>query len=480
MKLGTKIAYNTIVQFISKILSTALGLIAIALITRYLGQTGFGEYTTAITFLTFFGIIADLGLTLVTVQMISRPNVNQDQVLGNLLALRLVSAIIFLGLAPLTVIFLPYGVDVKLAVAVGSFSFLCIALNQILVGLFQKHLRMDKVAIAEIISRLALVAGTIVVIAQDRGLMGIMVITVLSSAVSFVLHFLFSRSFARIRLRFDFPYWRKIVKYSWPLAITVIFNLIYLKTDTLLLSVLKRPSEIGIIAEVGIYGAAYKIIDVLITLPFMFAGIILPILSARWERGDRAGFMNILQRSFDLMVIMAIPLVIGTQLISRDIMILIAGQEFAASGPILQILIGAAALIYLGVMFSHAIIAINKQRKIISYYLFTAVTAVLGYVFLIPRFSYLGAAWTTIYSELVIALAAGWLVWRYTKFRPCLRVAGKSFLAAIIMAIFMLGWQKMLDSHVLVTAFLAVIVYFPTLYLLGGIKKQDILQLKNK
>ena len=81
---------------------------------------------------------------------------------------------------------------------------------------------------------------------------------------------------------------------------------------------------------------------------------------------------------------------------------------------------------------------------------------------------------------MVIALAAGWLVWRYTKFRPRFTVAGKSFLAAIVMAIFMLGWQKMLDSHVLVTAFLAVIIYFPVLYLLGGIKKQDLLQLKNK
>jgi len=238
-----------------------------------LGQVGFGEYTAAITFLSFFGIVADLGLTLVTIQLISKPGANQDKVLGNLLGLRLVSALLFLGMAPLIALLFPYSADVKKAIAIAAFSFLFIALNQILVGLFQKQLRMDKVSIAEICSRVVLLLGIIFVAKTDAGLLGIMVATVISSLSSFILHLLFSFSFARIRLRFDWSYWKKIMRYSWPLAITIALNLIYLKTDTLLLSVIKRPSDIGIIAEVGIYGAAYKVIDVLVTLPFMFAGI---------------------------------------------------------------------------------------------------------------------------------------------------------------------------------------------------------------
>ncbi len=59
MQLSTKVAYNTIIQAFSKSISTALGLVGIAIITRYLGQTGFGEYTTIITFISFFATIAD-------------------------------------------------------------------------------------------------------------------------------------------------------------------------------------------------------------------------------------------------------------------------------------------------------------------------------------------------------------------------------------------------------------------------------------
>lgn len=477
MGLGRKIAFNTVVQFVSKILATLLGLATVAIITRYLGQTGFGEYTTAMTFCAFFGIIADLGLTLVTVQIIAKPGVDEERALGNLLALRLVTAVVFLGLAPLSVWFFPYSASVKLAVAVVTASFLFTALNQIMVGLFQKHLRLDKVSIAEVSGRLALLAGTILAVRLDWGLLGIMAITVLANGLQFGLHYVFSRRFARIRLRFDLAAWKSIVKKSWPLAATIILNLIYLRADTLLLSLIRRPTEIGIIAEVGVYGAAYKVIDVLITFPFVFAGIILPVLTANWVKNNREKFDKTLQKSFDFMAILAIPLMIGTQLVAPDIMRLVAGSEFVVSGPILGILILAAGLIYLGVIHQHAIIAIDRQKNIIGAYIFVAVTAVLAYLYVIPRWSYMGAAWVTIYSELAIAAAAYLLVRKYTGFSPAWGAVGRSLAAALLMA----GAGYLLinaaGAGLIVVLSASVLVYFTALYLLGGIKKQEIMEL---
>ena len=53
MSLAKKVAQNTLVQIIGKIVSTILGIFSLALMTRYLGQAGFGDYTTINTFLTF-------------------------------------------------------------------------------------------------------------------------------------------------------------------------------------------------------------------------------------------------------------------------------------------------------------------------------------------------------------------------------------------------------------------------------------------
>lgn len=477
MQLSTKVAYNTLIQITSKIIATALGLVAVAMMTRYLGKEGFGEYTAIITFLSFFGIVADLGLTLVTVQMISKPNIDQDKILGNLFSLRLISALVFLGLAPLVVLFFPYDPIIKIGVAIATGSFLFVALNQILVGLFQKNLRMDKVSIAEIANRVVLVIGIYVVYKINKGLIGLVVVTVLASAVSFFLHYIFSRSFARLQLYFNTEIYKEILKKSWPLALTIFFNLLYLKTDTLLLTLIKRPSEIGIIAEVGLYGAAYKVIDILITFPFMFAGIILPILTLRWNKNDKEGFKNALQKSFDILMVMAIPLVIGTQFVAKGVMTLVAGQEFSASGPILQILILAAFFIFFGNMFSHAVIAINKQKKLIWLYVFTAITSVIGYFVFIPSFSYFGAAWMTIYSEALVAFGSIIIAWKLIGFFPSFKVFTKSLLASLIMGIILYFLNT---NSLIINLTVAILSYGFFLYIFQGLTKKDILILFNK
>src|SRR3989339_22913 len=410
MKLSTKVAYNAIVQIISKIIAIILGLVAIGFIFRYLGTNGFGEYTTIITFLSFFFI----------------------------------------------------------------------ALNQIFVGLFQKNLRLDKVSIAEIASRIVLVIGVIYVVKLDYGLRGILFATVISSFVSFILHFYFSRRFALIGLRFDFAYWKKIIIRSWPLAVTIVLNLIYLKTDILFLSLIQRPTSIGMIAEVGLYGAAYKVIDVVIIFPFMFAGIILPILTSLWARGDKDSFNTILQKSIDVLMIIAIPLVIGTQFVSRGVMLLIAGNDFVESGPILRFLIVAAGMIFVGNMFAHAIIAIDRQKSAIKIYLFTAVSSLIGYLIFIPHFSYFGAAGVTIYSETVITLGSIYLVYKFTKFFPNFIIIFKSFFASLFM-VFGIYILKFLDYFYLpLVLVVSVAIYFLFLFLFKGISKNDINILLNK
>ena len=472
MNLSAKIARNTIAQIIGKIIASVLGLITIAIMTRQLGQAGFGQYTTIITFLSFFAVIADFGLTLVTVQMISDPTVDQNKILSNLFSLRLISAIIFLGLAPLSIIFFPYDPIIKLGVAVTGLSFFFNALNQILVGIFQKHLRMIIVSAAEVISRLALLAGVVFTVYFGYGLIGILIATVASSAISFIIHYRSSFRYVKIKITFDRDVWLLIFQKSWPLAITIIFNLIYLRADILILSLVKSQSD------VGIYGAAYKAVDILITLPFMFAGIILPILTASWIVKDINRFKNIMQKSFDILIIMAMPLLLGTLLTARPVMVLVAGKDFVLSGEILKILILAVAIIFLGCLFSHGVIAIDQQKKMIPVYIFTAITALIGYLIFIPRYSYFGAAWVTVYSELVIALVAYCLLVKHTQFKPNLTILLKSIAASLIMmAVIFLLLTKL---NLLLLLLIAMIVYFCALYFLGGITRKDVLALLNK
>jgi O-antigen/teichoic acid export membrane protein len=477
MNLAKKIAHNTLIQIAGKIISTILGLFSLALITRYLGQTGFGEYTTVITFLSFFAVIADLGLTLITVQMISCEKDAENKILNNLFSLRLISILFFLILAPLTVIFLPYSAAVKIGVVIAAASFIFPALNQVIVGLFQKKLNMDRAALAEVISRLILVVGIILTQKLNAGLNGILFATVASSASSFVLHYIFALKYATIKCEFDLSLWKKIISRSWPLALTIILNLIYLRADTLILSLIKGPEV------VGLYGAAYKIIDVITTLPFMFAGLILPILTTAWTENNHSYFKKILQKSFDFMAVISIPLVIGSQFLGKPVMYFVAGRDFVLAGDILKILIFAVAAIFLGTMFSHGVIALDKQKKMIGFYVFTSISSLIAYLILIPRYSYVGAAAVTIYSEVLIAIFSAYCIFKYSRFFPRMAIFGKALLSGAVMGLFIYffpaHYQTTLGGLILIII-LASLLYFLFLYIIGGIKSADLKSILKK
>ncbi len=477
MKLSAKVAYNTLVQIASKFIATAMGLVVVGILTRYLGQTGFGKYTTIMAFLSLFGIIADLGLTLITAQMISQPGTDKQRTLNNLFSLRFFSALILLGLAPLIVLLFPYEADVKLGVLIGSFSFLFISLNQILVGFFQNRLRMDKVSIAEVVGRGILLLGVALVAYYNWGLLGAMVATVVANLINFLFHFFFASKFIKIRFRFDFSYWKKILKKTWPLATTIVLNLIYLKGDILVLSLVDSQKE------VGIYGAGYKVIDVVVMIPFIFAGIILPIMTSAWAEKEKNKFKEIVQKGFNLMIILSLPLLIGTQFVSQEIMEIVAGKNFKDSGEILQILVLAALFIFLGVIFSHLIIAIDKQKKVIGAYIFTGITSLIGYFIFIPKYSYLGAAWMTVYSEALIFILIFYYAWKYTRFLPRFYCFLKALIASLAMgaALFYLPADYYSSVPGLgLTLIGSAVFYFILLYFLGGISRTDLKYLSGK
>lgn len=468
MSLTRQVAHNTIYQAVGKVLATILGVLAIALMTRYLGQAGFGQYSTIIAFLQFFGIMVDMGLTLITVQMIAQPGADEEKIVGNIFALRFFSALIFLSLAPLVALLTPYPAIIKIGIAITALHFFFIALTQVLIGLFQKHLSTGRAAIAEVVGRIFLLAGIILAIYYSRGILWIMVAVILGSLANFLVAYWLSKKFVRIRLRFDWLIWQKILILAWPVGISIIFNLIYLKADTLILSFLRPESE------VGLYGAPYRVLEILVTFPFMFVGLIMPSLTYHWASQDREKMKKIIQKAFDALALLAVPLVVGTFFLGRPIMILVAGQEFAVSGDILKILMLACGIIFLGVLFAHVIVVTNQQKRMIWGYLATAVIALAGYLIFIPKYSYWGAAWMTVVSESMIALIAFIVAYRTTKIMPSPRILIKAIIASLIMAVPL--W--LLDNYsILILIPLAVLIYLPVLYLIKGFDKKVILEI---
>ncbi len=444
------IAKNTVIQVVGRTFGTIFGLITLGVMTRYLGTTGYGAFTTVTSFLQFFGILVDFGLSLTTVAMLAEHGADKDKIASNIFTLRVISAALFFAIAPLVVLAFPYSHEIKSGVGVAAASFFMIALNQVLTSVLQKELRMARAAAAEVVGRSGLLFGVLAVAHWHLGLKWMLSTLVLGNALTALWNWLLVRKLVRVDWRFDWLVWKEVFDRSWPIALAITFNLVYLKGDVIVLS-LTRSQE-----EVGIYGAAYKILDVLTVVPIMFMGLVLPLLVKARHENSQGDWNRIMQKAFDFMAVLAMPLVAGTLVVGDALMNLFAGDAFAGAGQLLVILIVACAAVFFGSFFGHAVIAAKKQRVMVWGYAIDAIIATALYVWSIPKYGPVAAAWVTVAAESFIACATFFVVWRATKFVPSLGVALRAALAASLMA----GFVSILpDMHVLIKVVLGGVAY---------------------
>lgn len=477
MSTTRSIAHNTIVQIIGKIISTIFGLLAVGMMTRYLGTEKFGWYVTAITFLQFVGIIIDFGLIPVTSQMLSElpaslrsaspteHEIYKEKLLKNLLGFRLVTAVIFLGIAPFIALFFPYPLEVKIAIAFSTISFLCICLNQILTGFFQYKLKMYWQSFADIAGRIVLVGGLWLLIYKHGSYLPIMGTLVASALAYTIIFWLGANKYAKLGFAFNWPIWKEIIKKMWPLAISIIFNVIYLRGDTVLLTFFRSQTE------VGIYGAAYRVIDILSQMAMLIMGVMLPLMSYHWSRNIKEGFKKYYQQSFDIIMLITVPIVATFIMLGKPIMTLVAGKGFIESGTYLQILILAIGGVYLGAVFGHTAVAINRQKQTMWIYISNAVITLTGYLIFIPRYGAWGAAWMTVFSEFYTGLWLFIIVRRFTKER----LSYQTFLKIIVSGILMAASLYFLSEiNVIIAALVGALIYGTTIFLTGAVSKDTI------
>jgi len=472
MSTTKKVAHNTLVQIVGKIISVGLGLVALGMMTRYLGTEQFGWYTTAITFLGFAGILIDFGLIPVTAQMMSEPKFDKTKLFQNLMTYRFVTAIIFFALMPFVVLFFPYPPEVKMAVAFMTISFLGVSMNQVLVGFFQTKLQMHVQVASEVIGRVMLVIGTWLFIYLGHEFLSLMVVVTAAGIAYTIALWIAAAKRTTTRFRFDRDVWKAITVKMWPIAISIVFNVVYLKGDILLLSLFREQSE------VGLYGAAYRVIDILAQMAMMIMGVMLPLMAYAWSRKNKHNFKKFFQQSFDIMMMLAVPMVVGALALADDIVLLVAGPEFIESATILRILILAVFGVYLGAVFGHAAVAIDKQKQTMWIYISVAILTLIGYLIFIPSHGMYGAAWMTVFSELVAGVLLFFTIRHYSKETLQTKTFGLIIFSSLVMGAGLLIFS---DLHLLLAVPLGVLIYGGFLYGLGAISKEtvrEILSLK--
>ena len=483
MTLTHKIAKHTTVQIVGRFIGFMLSLISIVFLTRYLGTDGFGKYITIVVFVNMVAVFAGFGLDQILIKEYFKTK-RKKYLIANTLALRAIGSLLIFIIGAIIGHFLPYAPIIKIGICVYSLSSFLVAVELIFLDIFQINLRMHHQVIAETVNRIITLLLIIASIYLNLGLAFILLSTATGSAIQILIAYFWVNKIVTIKLRFNFKMWRNLLIKAIPLGISAVLIFIYYKVDTIILSLMK-PS-----ADVGIYGAAYKVLDIVSTFPGMFCGLLLPVFANVFTKNKMPHFNKLIQKGFDVLAITGIPITIILFSLARPIILLVAGNQFTSSVLALQILAPSAALIYLNWIFWIALVGGDKQNNLILPYLLITIFNVILNLILIPRYSYLGAASTTIATQLIALFIPWWLTKKFFKTSLSLVIPAKAIVAGVVMFFvfyliqkfnLFINWQGMenINTFYRLIALTIIVLFGSAIYLgvlgiTGALKKSMI------
>ncbi len=182
---------------------------------------------------------------------------------------------------------------------------------------------------------------------------------------------------------------------AWPFAITGISINLYLWIDTIILSLIKGPDA------VGLYNASYKLILVLLFIPVVFNNAVFPLMS-QYYITSKESLNFIFEKLFKLMILIAVPIGVGTVFIANKVIIIIYGDQFIGAIIALQILIWSTVLTFARSPLERLLESTNRQLLITKVFIIGVIFNVILNLIFIPKYSYIGAGIITVLTDALI------------------------------------------------------------------------------
>lgn len=390
-----KIVKNTSVLFVAQIIGYIL-LFFIAMYTaRYLGAEGFGNLSIALALTGIFGIFTDLGIGLLSIRDIARDLSLKDKYIANILLIKLFLSILTFGIIIVTVNIFSYPEEVKLLIYLIALSTIINAFSSPFNATFQAYEKMEIPAISSIISNIIVFSGVFIAIYLNKDIFFFAILYIISSVACLIFNFtVYVWKFSLPSLNIDLKLWKYIINEAWPFALIGISASIYLWIDSVLLSLMVGSEA------VGLYNSAYRILMILYVVPTIFISALFPVMSKHFKTAKDLLKIEY-EKAFKYLFITSIFIFINGILFAENIIKLIFGNEYLSSILILQILMLSVPIIFLNSLSGNILAATNKQRFLSIVAILNALLNVTLNLFLIPKYSYIGASVVTVLTEIL-------------------------------------------------------------------------------
>ena len=390
------ITFNLIANGIKTLMSVLFPLITFPYASRILGSAGIGKVSYASSIISYFALLASLGISTYAVREGAR--IRDDKEKFNKFSREILNINLFTTIISysLLIIFLKlpilHGYKTLMVISSAGIVFTTIGMEWLFIIKEEYAYITKRAVLFQFVSLILL----FMLVRSKEDYYWYAALTVISSGGSAILNMWHSRKFVDWKNNQILEY-KKHLKPIILIFGTSLASSIYMTMDTTMLGAMKGDSA------VGIYTAAVKINSVVSTLIGTISSTILPRVSYYIGNGLKKEYEKLLKSSMDVLLMISVPASIGMICTSDILILLFSGKEFLAGTLAAKILSAKVIVGAVNRVLAYQICTpYKKDKEVLISTSSGAVFNLIANAVLIPFMGVTGASIATLLSELVV------------------------------------------------------------------------------
>ena len=285
---------------------------------------------------------------------------------------------------------------------------------------------------------------------------------------------LFRLTFKKLNLKLYSKELRiNIVSYGFPLVATNLAAWILALSDRYMIEYFRGSHEVGFYSIS--YSLADRSIQLIVSLMILSSA---PIAMKLWAtKGIDATSLFVRDLTKYYMII-TLPAAVGLSLLAKPILQLLATQSFYEGYKIMPLVAASIFLFGLQRNFQLGLLFYKKTKLIMYILLISALINIILNIYFIPKYGFIAAGYTTLFSYAIFAVLIIFISRRYFIFQFPFKTLFTTLVSVVVMSIVVLYTIGLnLESAtetILISIILGIIIYFISLLIMKEINKNTI------
>lgn len=399
-------------------------------VTRVLGSENYGKYSYCLSIVNYFMLISALGISAYATREITA--IREDKcktkaISSELFTINVVTTTIsYILIIVLLFIWNPTN-EYKYIILILSVEIICQTLNREWIYFIYEDYKF--ITIRTVIFQLIRLFAVFFIVKTKDDLLWFTIISVFCTVIICIINCFYTSKY----IKFSITSKVNISQHLPPLLVIFLSSLvssIYLNSDLTMLGIIKDDTDVGIYkVSTQIYGMVKTMLNAVVV-------VMIPRMAYYFKSNNIQEFRNLLARAFSSILIIVIPAMCGLIMVAKDIVYILAGDEYSRSIIPLQILSVALVFATIGnICVSGVLITIKKEKSALGIAVISASCNVVFNIFMIPLISSIGAAITTLLSEMLVMTLGAYLAKQYIPFKGIIKPLFISFIGGTIICI---------------------------------------------